>query len=120
MEQKQNNPTNKKQKLIPVTEEARNPMWKSKDKGMIPISEMDDDYLQTALLYSQTREWYFYKKMSKFTDLIKAIDAEAEKRGVKLKDISEVDADNVQSKRLAKYWRYTRKFEQATKKAKSE
>lgn len=110
----------KKQKGTPVTQESRNPMWKSKERGMIPISEMDDDYLQKALLYSQTREWHFHKKMTKFTDLINAIDAEANRRGIVLKDISEVDSESeVKSKRLSQYWSNTRKLQNLTKKLKS-
>lgn len=110
--------TNKKQKGTPVTEESRTPMWKSKERGMIPISEMDDSYLQKALLYAQSREWHFHKKMMKFTDLIQAIDTEASRRGIKLQDISEVDSE-IKSRRLAEYWGNTRKIQALTKKLKS-
>jgi hypothetical protein len=109
------NSADKPVKLVKATEEARNPMWKSKEKGMIPIKDVDNEYLQQMLLYAQSREWHFLKKSFIFTDLIKAIDDEANSRGIKLKDLPDFETQGPKSKRLAAYWKNNRKLQEATK-----
>lgn len=77
-------------KAIIVTEEGQqeaNPMWKSRNKGMIPLSSMDDSYLQTAYTYAQQREYHFTKKALTFASLIEAIEKEADKRKIEVKPL---------------------------------
>lgn len=72
-----------------ATEEGNNPTWRTK-RGDIPMSEMNAEYLQQAKSYAQQRELHFHNKQMIFVDLVEQLDAEAEKRGIVLKDLDEV------------------------------
>jgi translation initiation factor 2 alpha subunit (eIF-2alpha) len=60
--------------------------WKTKDGEYIPLSEMSNSHLRNAKHYAQAKEEYFWKKMCEFGDMIDALDKEAERRGITLKD----------------------------------
>jgi hypothetical protein len=72
-----------------ATEEGNNPTWKTK-RGDVPMSEMSAEYLQTAKSYAQQRELHFFNKAHIFVNLVDQLDAEAEARGIKLKDLEEI------------------------------
>lgn len=77
------------QKRLSVVEEDRNPQWKSK-KGMIAMSSMDNEYLQTAKLNAMKRILLLHNKICILDKLIEQLDHEATQRGITLKDLDEV------------------------------
>jgi len=72
-----------------ATEEGNNPTWRTK-RGDVPMSEMTPEYLQQAKSYAQQRELHFLNKGMIFVDLVDQLDAEAERRGIILKDLEEI------------------------------
>jgi hypothetical protein len=82
----------KEEERLRATEESQNPKWKSRKRGDILISSMDDDHLQRALLYAQRRELYYFNIMQTFTTKIEQLEEEAAKRGIKLKDLDQVSS----------------------------
>ena len=93
-----------------ATEEGNNPTWRSK-RGDIPLSKMDNDYLQKAKTYSQQRELHFHNKQQIFVNLIDELDAEAERRGIKLKEIDEVNSN------IGTYFSQKRRVRKSSKEA---
>jgi translation initiation factor 2 alpha subunit (eIF-2alpha) len=60
--------------------------WRTKDKEFIPLTEMSNAHLRNAKQFAQAKEEYFFHKMSEYGSMIDKLDAEAEKRGIVLKD----------------------------------
>jgi hypothetical protein len=75
---------------IIATQEGRNPKWRTKNRGEVPMKDMDDDHLQKAKLICQHQKLELHKKMCIFEALEESLDAEAEKRGLKLKELDQV------------------------------
>lgn len=63
--------------------------WRSKN-GTKPVSQMDDDHLQKALITSQKSELYYFNLSNFFSKSSDALLEEAERRGLKLLELDEV------------------------------
>lgn len=64
---------------------ADEPKWQGRE-GLIPIKAMSDEYLQHAYIYARKKELYLFNRMSIFTQKIEELLAEADNRGVALKE----------------------------------
>jgi hypothetical protein len=60
--------------------------WRTKDGEYVPFSEMSTSHLRNAKQYAQAKEEYLWHKLCEISEQIEKIDAEAELRGVVLKD----------------------------------
>lgn len=69
-------------------EEVHSPenCWLSRDGGYIPFSEMSDAHLRRAKRYAQSKEEFYWRKMGDWSERVALIDAEAERRGIVIKD----------------------------------
>ncbi len=99
-----------KPKRFHILKDTVNPTWRSK-RGDIPMSEMDDDHLQSAKLYAQTQELHYFNKMNTFVRLQEQIETEAKNRNLSLKDLDEV-------KKTGDYFERTRVLKKVTSKLK--
>jgi hypothetical protein len=99
-----------KPKRFHILKESINPTWRSK-KGEILISEMDNEYLQSAKLYAQTQILHYFNKMNIFVKLQEQLEEEANNRNILLKDLDEV-------KKTGDYFEKTRVLKQNTSKLK--
>ena len=60
--------------------------WRTKDGEFIPLSEMSNAHLRNAKQFAQAKEEYFFRKLNEYGAIIEKLEAEAESRGIKLKD----------------------------------
>lgn len=75
-----------KRVAIPVKEVFK---WQSRTE-LKPVTEMDDDHLQKALITSQKSELYYHNKATLFSKATDALLKEGERRGLKLVELDEV------------------------------
>lgn len=61
--------------------------WQLKGNKFILISNLDDDHLQRAFGFSQSRELLYHNKYTIFNELVEQIEVEAGRRGLPLNDI---------------------------------
>lgn len=61
--------------------------WRLKGNKFILIKNLEDEHLQRAFCFSQTRELLYHNKLSIFNELVNQIEAEAGRRGLSLSDI---------------------------------
>lgn len=66
--------------------------WKAKGSNgnprKIPFTEMTDDHIQRAFFITQSKELEYFNKMVRFAELGEGIQEEANKRGLKLRSIT--------------------------------
>ena len=63
--------------------------WKSKTETK-PVTEMDDDHLQKALITSQKSELHYHNKAQLFSKATEALLEEAERRNIVLTELDEL------------------------------
>ena len=62
--------------------------WQVKKEGGFKlISELDDEHLQKAFCYAQTKQLLYFNKHNIFNGLTETLESEAERRGLSLSDI---------------------------------
>ena len=61
--------------------------WQIKEGGFKLISELNNEHLQRAFCYAQTKELIYFNKHNLFNGLAEQFEIEAEKRGISLIDI---------------------------------
>jgi hypothetical protein len=59
--------------------------WEAKGK-VVPLSEMSEKHLRAAKKYAQRMEEYHHFKSGEFSEKVEKLEAEAERRGIKLAD----------------------------------
>lgn len=66
--------------------------WKARGKDgksrKIPFTEMSDDHIQRAFFITQNKELELFNKMTWFAELGEGLQAEAERRNLKLRSIT--------------------------------
>lgn len=65
----------------------------------LPVSEMSIAHLRRAKLFAQRKAEQFWHKSGEFQEKVEMLEAEAERRGVKLKDLKSKFAKNTHIKR---------------------
>lgn len=63
--------------------------WRSKTETK-PVTEMDDDHLQKALITSQKSELHYHNKAQFFSKATEALLEEAERRNIVLTELDEL------------------------------
>jgi hypothetical protein len=74
-------------------------------KSWIPVENMTNTHLRRAKLFAQKKEEYHFYKSGEYSDMVEMLEAEAERRGVALKDYR------------SRHQRNTRKLKEIIKKA---
>ena len=61
--------------------------WRVKEGEFKLINTMDNEHLQRAFQYAQTKQLIYFNKHNIFNGLTETLESEAERRGVSLTDI---------------------------------
>lgn len=61
--------------------------WRIKSGGFKLIDTMDNEHLQKAFCYAQTKQLIYFNKHNIFNGLAETLESEAERRGIPLSDI---------------------------------
>lgn len=73
--------------------------WKAKGKKgetrTIPFNELTDDHLQRAYFVTQNKELEFFNKSIKYSELGEGLLAEGQRRGLKLRSITNEEGHNI-------------------------
>lgn len=70
---------NKKEEVVHTPENS----WFDGEKW-IPVEMMTANHLRKANLYAQKKEEYFWRKSTEFSKMVEMLEAEGERRGIKL------------------------------------
>jgi hypothetical protein len=86
------------QEEIQMSDGHKNDMWKIGSK-YIPIKDLSDIHLQRAKMFAQRKELLYFQRLNLFSELIEKLEAEAERRGITLKDYQ---AEYFENKKILK------------------
>ncbi len=71
--------------LNPIHMAGKPKGWFNGEK-YIPFNEMTNEHLQSAKIHAQRKELFFQNRACVFDQLVEAIEEEAERRGIELRD----------------------------------